>query len=103
FHYDDQTVNVARDGSSDSAGDVHTEEVDGGYLVLAQLPLETAADEGDTVLLNIEITDDDSTAASWAAEGAMGEVELVEELSFVEVPEAAISPTIDGNVDDAWD
>jgi endo-1,4-beta-xylanase len=47
------------------------------------------------------VTSGDETTA-WNTPGALGTLTLVEELSYLEVPEAAAAPVVDGAVDDVW-
>jgi endo-1,4-beta-xylanase len=64
------------------------------------VPLTDAA-TGDTVQVDVRVTDDDATAG-WNTPGVTGTVTLVEALSHTDVPEAAIAPTIDGELDPVW-
>ncbi|MFY1668985.1 endo-1,4-beta-xylanase [Plantactinospora sp. WMMB334] len=98
FVLGDQTYTVARDGSGDVPA-VATER-DGGYDIVAHLPLTDAA-EGDTLTLDVRVGDDGRTA-TWNAPGALGTLALVEELSYLEVTQARTAPVIDGAVDTAW-
>ncbi|MFG2062449.1 endo-1,4-beta-xylanase [Micromonospora sp. NPDC048871] len=93
-----ETYHVSRDGS----GDVPAVAVDreGGYHLVAHLPL-TAAAEGDTRTLDVQVRDNDTTSG-WNTPGAVGTLTLVEELSYLEVRQAAEAPVIDGSVDAAW-
>ncbi|MFY1699764.1 endo-1,4-beta-xylanase [Solwaraspora sp. WMMA2101] len=95
----DQTYRVARDGSGDVPA-VVTERV-GGYDLVAQLPLDAAV-EGDTVTLDVRVSVDGSTTAGWNTPGAVGTLTLVEELSYLEVKQAAVVPVVDGEVDAGW-
>ena len=93
-----ETYHVARDGSGDvpavAAGR------DGGYHLVAHLPLAGAA-EGDTRTLDVQVRDNDTTSG-WNTPGAVGTLTLVEELSYLEVRQAAEAPVIDGAVDAGW-
>jgi endo-1,4-beta-xylanase len=73
---------------------------DGGYTAVLHVPLDSA-EAGDTVHLDVRVTDG-ATTDGWNSPGATGTVTLVEPLSHVDVPEAAIAPVIDGNLDDVW-
>ena len=44
----------------------------------------------------------DGTTTGWNSPGVLGTLQLVEPLSYVEIPEAATAPTIDGAVDPGW-
>ncbi|MFV2020187.1 endo-1,4-beta-xylanase [Micromonospora sp. LOL_023] len=93
-----ETYRVARDGSGDVPA-VATERA-GGYDLVAQLPL-TAATDGDTVTLDVQVSVD-GTTAGWNTPGAVGTLTLVEELSYLEVKLAAAAPVVDGAVDSGW-
>lgn len=92
------TVTVARDGTADVPAVVA--ERDGGYALVAHVPL-TGAAEGDVLDLDLRVTDG-GTTTGWNEEGTLGALSLVEELSYLEVAEAAQAPEIDGAVDDVW-
>lgn len=93
---------VGRDGSvtggADGADAVATER-EGGYDVVVHLP--AALEEGGTLTFDTRVTSGDITTA-WNSPGALGTLTLVEELSFLEVPEAPEAPLVDGAVDDLW-
>ncbi|WP_418276082.1 endo-1,4-beta-xylanase [Isoptericola jiangsuensis] len=92
---------LGRDGST--SGDVAAEvtATDAGYDVVAHLPLDAAA-EGDTLALDVRVTDDGETTG-WNSPGATGTLTLVEELSFTRVAETSTAPTVDGEIDGVWD
>ncbi|MEE6261690.1 endo-1,4-beta-xylanase [Plantactinospora sonchi] len=94
----DRTYTVSRDGTGDVPA-VATER-DGGYDIVAHLPLTDAA-QGDTLTLDVRVSDD-GTTSGWNTEGASGTLTLVEELSYLEVRQARTAPVIDGAVDAAW-
>lgn len=98
FVLGDETYRVARDGSGDVPAVVARR--DGGYHLVARLPLSDAA-EGDTLSLDVQVTDDGATSG-WNSPGALGTLTLVEELSYLEVVETATAPVIDGAVDPVW-
>ncbi|GAB3164542.1 hypothetical protein GCM10027059_20820 [Myceligenerans halotolerans] len=91
---------VARDGSGDA--DAVTSELEGGYDVVVHLPLDGAA-EGDTLDLDVRVSDDGEAAGAWNSPGTLGTLTLVEELSYTEIPEAATAPVIDGVADAAYE
>ncbi|WP_158632515.1 endo-1,4-beta-xylanase [Verrucosispora sp. FIM060022] len=93
-----ETYHVGRDGSGDVPAVAAAR--DGGYHLVAHLPLAAAA-EGDTRTLDVQVRDGDTTSG-WNTPGAVGTLTLVEELSYVEVREAAEAPVIDGSVDAGW-
>ena len=93
------TSTVARDGSGDV--DAVVSERDGGYDVVAHLPLDDAA-EGDTLGLDVRVSDGGTDAGAWNSPGELGTLTLVEELSYLEIPEATTAPEIDGEVDAAY-
>ncbi|MCK0117885.1 endo-1,4-beta-xylanase [Isoptericola sp. S6320L] len=94
------TAVVGRDGTVTGDATAEVVETDAGYDVVAHLPLDAAA-EGDTLALDVRV-DDGGTSAGWNTPGAYGTLTLLEELSHVEVVEAAAAPTVDGEVDDVW-
>ncbi|WP_402467040.1 endo-1,4-beta-xylanase [Isoptericola aurantiacus] len=102
FELDGSTVVVGRDGSVSGAAGAAAEVTgtDAGYDVVAHLPLDGAA-QGDTAALDVRVSDG-GTTAGWNSPGATGTLTLLEELSFVEVPEGASAPAVDGEVDDVW-
>ncbi len=72
----------------------------GGYSAVLEVPLAGAA-EGDSIQLDVRVTDG-ATTTGWNTPGVTGTVTLVESLSHVNIPEAALAPTIDGNLDPVW-
>ena len=99
LEYGDTTVTVGRDGSG---ADATVTEVDGGWVAVVRLPLDPPAAQGDTVAFDVRVIDGASTAG-WNTPGALGTLALVEELSYLEAPEAEVAPTIDGAFDDVWE
>ncbi|MGC5031210.1 endo-1,4-beta-xylanase [Micromonospora sp. DT229] len=93
-----ETYHVSRDGSGDVPAVAADRE--GGYHLVAHLPLSGAV-EGDTRTLDVQVRDNDTTSG-WNTPGAVGTLTLVEELSYLEVRQAAEAPVIDGSVDAAW-
>ncbi|MBO0611251.1 endo-1,4-beta-xylanase [Myceligenerans salitolerans] len=91
---------IARDGSGDA--DAVVSERDGGYDVVVRLPLEAAA-EGDTLGLDVRVSDGGEDAGAWNSPGALGTLTLVEELSYTRIPGTATAPVIDGAADAAYD
>ncbi|WP_170176946.1 endo-1,4-beta-xylanase [Myceligenerans xiligouense] len=96
----DASYTVARDGSGDA--DAVVSERDGGYDVVVHLPLEAAA-EGDTLGLDVRVSDGGEDAGAWNSPGALGTLTLVEELSYTEIPGAATAPVVDGEADAAYE
>ncbi|MER7460013.1 endo-1,4-beta-xylanase [Micromonospora sp. NPDC126480] len=93
-----ETYRVARDGTGDVPA-VATAR-DGGYHLVAYLPLNGAA-QGDTLALDVQVSDDGATSG-WNTPGSTGTLTLVEELSYLEVLQTATAPVIDGTADAAW-
>lgn len=93
---------VGRDGSvtggAEGADAVATER-EGGYDVVVHLP--AALEEGATATFDTRVTSGDTTTG-WNTPGALGTLTPVEELSYLEVPETAAAPAVDGAVDDVW-
>ncbi|MGC5054218.1 endo-1,4-beta-xylanase [Micromonospora sp. DT48] len=98
FTLGDETYRVSRDGTGDVPA--VAAERDGGYHLVAHLPLTDAA-EGDTRTFDVRVTDN-GTTSGWNTPGAVGTLSLVEELSYLEVRETATAPVIDGAVDAVW-
>ena len=92
----DDNVTLPRDGGEAGTVVEHT----GGYTAVLHVPL-TGAAEGDTIELDVRVTDGANTDG-WNTPGVTGTVTLVEPLSHTYVPEAAIVPQIDGTKDDVW-
>lgn len=92
FEYAGRTVTVPRAEGT---------EVTGGYDAVVTLPLDTPVAAGGTLPFDVRVTDD-GTTTGWNSAGVLGTLQLVEPLSYVEIPETATSPTIDGTVDAAW-
>ncbi|GAA4686660.1 endo-1,4-beta-xylanase [Promicromonospora umidemergens] len=93
---------VGRDGSvtggAEGADAVATER-EGGYDVVVHLP--ATLEEGATAAFDARVTSGDTTT-SWNTPGALGTLTLVEELSYLEVPQAAEAPVVDGDVEELW-
>ena len=100
FALGDAVHSVGRDGSGEVSSIVT--ERDGGYDVVAHLPLTDAA-EGATLGFDLRVADGSGVAdAAWNAPGVLGTLTLVEPLSFLEVVEAAEAPVVDATIDAAW-
>ncbi|KQX05616.1 MULTISPECIES: endo-1,4-beta-xylanase [unclassified Leifsonia] len=97
FAYGDATVTVARSGAAGAA----VTERSGGYDLVVTLPLATPVAEGDTIDLDVNVTDGD-TMSAWNTPGSRGTLTLLEPLSYLEIPEAPAAPAIDGSVDEVW-
>ncbi|WP_448061111.1 endo-1,4-beta-xylanase [Cellulomonas hominis] len=95
--YGGSTVRIARDGTGDAPA--VASEVDGGYALVVHLPVVAA--QGGTLPFDVQVTDGSSTSA-WSTPGTTGTLSFLEPLSYLEVPEAADAPAIDGDVDAAW-
>jgi endo-1,4-beta-xylanase len=99
FYVGEESYTVNRDGTGDVSA-YAAEHVE-GYSLVAHVPL-TGATEGGTVEFDVSVNDN-GTAAGWNAEGVLGTLTLVEELSYVEIPQATATPVIDGTRDSVWD
>jgi endo-1,4-beta-xylanase len=75
-------------------------EREGGYSAVLSVPL-TEATEGSTIELDVRVADGGETSG-WNTPGAVGTVTLVEALSHTAIPEAAITPVVDGAMDPVW-
>ncbi|QKW13948.1 endo-1,4-beta-xylanase [Verrucosispora sp. NA02020] len=98
FVLNGETYRVRRDGTGDVPAVAAAR--DGGYHLVAHLPL-TEATRGDTLSLDVRVTDD-GTTSGWNTPGAVGTLTLVEELSYLEVRRAPSAPVVDGTVDTVW-
>ncbi|MFW2514432.1 endo-1,4-beta-xylanase [Demequina sp. SO4-13] len=98
FTLDGADYAVGRDGDGDA--DAVVTETAVGYDIVAHLPL-TGAAESDSIQFDARITDG-ATTSGWNTPGATGTVTLVEELSYLEIPQASGVPVIDGTVEEAW-
>lgn len=94
----DQQWTVRRDGTGDAPATVTSTAT--GWSAVVRLPVSGLA-EGDQVGFDLRATDGSQTVA-WNLAGALGTLTLVEPLSYTEVPQATVVPTIDGTVDQAW-
>ncbi|GAA1822174.1 endo-1,4-beta-xylanase [Agromyces salentinus] len=99
FSVGDASYRVARDGSGDPSA-IATER-DGGYDLVAHLPVTDAA-EGGTLGFDVRVTGVEGGTVAWNAPGVAGTLTLVEPLSFVEVVEAGDAPVVDAAIDEAW-
>ncbi|WP_182113274.1 MULTISPECIES: endo-1,4-beta-xylanase [unclassified Actinotalea] len=97
FVVGDAAYSFARDGSGDVQGIVTP--TDTGWEAVVHLPVTAA--QGDTVGFDVQVTDG-ATTTGWNTPGALGALTLVEPLSFLEVAEAPVAPTVDGAVDEVW-
>lgn len=94
FAVGEQTYTVNRNGTGDV--DAVAKEVEGGYAIVAHLPL-TGATEADLVDFDVRVGQ-----AGWSSAGQPGTLTLVEPLSFTETVATETAPTIDGTVDSSW-
>ncbi|MFE1645972.1 endo-1,4-beta-xylanase [Microbacterium sp. P01] len=99
FEYGGSTVTAGRTGGGDV--DAVVAERDGGYDMVATLPLSTAVAQGATLDLDVRVTDG-TTVRGWNTPGALGTLTLLEPVSYLEVAATADAPAIDGSVDPAW-
>jgi endo-1,4-beta-xylanase len=100
FELDGATYVVGRDGATTGGAKAVVTAHNGGYAVVAHLPLTDAA-QGDTVAMDVRATDG-ATTAGWNTPGVTGTLTLVEDVSYLEVRQARAAVTIDGAVDPAW-
>lgn len=96
----DEVYSVGRTGPGEVPAAVT--ERDGGYDLVAHLPLSGAV-EGATLGFDARVADaSDGVVGAWNAPGVLGTLTLVEPLSFLEVVEASGAPVVDGSIDAAW-
>ncbi len=98
FRVDEAEFTVPR--SADGDVEAVVTEREGGYDIVAHLPLDAAA-LGATVAFDVRLTHG-ATTVGWNADDALGTLTLIEPLSFVEVMRAPEAPQIDGSADAAW-
>ncbi|MFE5407469.1 endo-1,4-beta-xylanase [Microbacterium sp. NPDC056569] len=98
FALGDAVHGVARDGSGEVPAVVTERE--GGYDLVAHLPLDAAA-EGETLAFDLRV-DTGAATVGWNAAGELGTLTLVEPLSFLEVVQADAAPVVDGTIDAVW-
>lgn len=95
---DGDVLAVARGGSGDVPAVVT--ERDGGWTAVVQAPLQDHA-QGDVLALDVQVVDG-GASTGWSGEGTVGELALIEPLSFLEVTATEAAPVIDGVAEDAW-
>ncbi len=89
-----ETITVSRaDAQRDDAA---------GWATVATVPLGDAG-EGDLVDFDVRVIDNGALRAGWNSPGVLGSLTLLEPLSFLEVVEAEVAPTIDGTIDEVWE
>lgn len=89
-----ETITVSRaDAQRDDAA---------GWATVATVPLGGAG-EGDLVDFDARVIDNGALRGGWNAPGVLGSLTLLEPLSFLEVVEAEVAPTIDGTIDEVWE
>ncbi|WP_203909211.1 endo-1,4-beta-xylanase [Rhizocola hellebori] len=98
FVLNNVTYQVSRNGTGDVPA--VAAQRDGGYHLVAHLPLSGAL-QGGTATLDVRVADNGTTTA-WNTAGAVGTLNLVETLSYLEVYEVANAPAIDGAIDASW-
>jgi endo-1,4-beta-xylanase len=92
------TYTVSRNGTGDVPAVVTKRN--GGYDVVAHLPLTTAA-QGGTLPFDVQVSNN-GTSSGWNTPGAVGTLTLVEPLSYLEVMQTPRAPVIDGAADGVW-
>ncbi|MDQ2624712.1 MAG: endo-1,4-beta-xylanase [Actinomycetota bacterium] len=100
FSLEGREASFRRDGSGDVTGKVV--ESSSGYAVVVDLPLDAVPQPGTSLDFDVRVTDG-ATTTGWTRPGDLGFLEILDELSFVEVPEAPGAPVVDAQVDGAWD
>jgi endo-1,4-beta-xylanase len=97
------TATVKRDGTVTGDGvTAHVASTGSGWKVVAQLPEATPLARGTATGFDVAVTDG-ATTHGWATPGTLGSLQLVEPLSYTEIPEAATAPAVDGVRDAVWD
>ncbi|MDM7854137.1 endo-1,4-beta-xylanase [Cellulomonas alba] len=98
-----QTATVKRDGTVTGTGvTAQVSSTSSGWKVVAHLPESPALSRGGSAQFDAAVTDG-STTTGWNTAGSLGTLQLIEPLSYTEIPEAATAPTIDGVQDSVWD
>jgi endo-1,4-beta-xylanase len=100
---DGLVATVGRDGTVTGTGvTADVSSTASGWKVVAHLPEATALTQGGSTQFDAAVTDG-STVTGWNTAGSLGTLQLVEPLSYTEIPEADTAPTIDGDRDAVWD
>ncbi|PZR54264.1 hypothetical protein DNL40_04955 [Xylanimonas oleitrophica] len=100
--YDGETYRLARDGSGDVPGLVlDAAGGAGGWRAVLHVPHEGPA-VGDERQLDVRVLAGGSVVGAWNSPGETGTLTYLEELSTLEVVQAAAAPAVDGVVDDVW-
>ena len=93
---------VTVDGVTATDVPVNVVATSDGYKLVATLPL-TGAAQGDTAAFDVSVAGVNGTTQGWDSGGAIGTLTLVGPLTFVQVPEAATTPAMDGTgADPVW-
>ncbi len=99
----DAEVSIAKDGAvTGDAQGVVIDDDGAGWRAAIQLPLAADVTAGSSAQLDVRVLADGTAVGGWNSPGATGTLTFLEDLSTVDVVEAAQAPEIDGQVDDAW-
>lgn len=108
----DAHYTVSRDGTVDGDATAAVSETDDGYRVEVALPLITPGDVGREVGFDLRITDGSTgEQISWSDlnhgqdtdTSRWGTLHLIEPVAHVDIPRAATSPVVDGEIDPVWE
>ncbi|WP_425956212.1 endo-1,4-beta-xylanase [Xylanimonas sp. McL0601] len=102
--YGTQTATVTRGGSvSGYAGAVAVtkEQSDGTWRAIVHLP-HSGVVAGASGKADVRALASGAVVGSWNSAGTTGAVTFLENLSYTEVAQADVAPTIDGKVDPVW-
>jgi endo-1,4-beta-xylanase len=90
---------VNRNGTSTGGVSAQVASTSTGWKAVVDLPIALTASA--TPKLDVAVTDGTATS-DWNTPGSLGTLQLVEPLSYTEIPEATTAPAIDGTKDPVW-
>ena len=102
--YGTQTATVTRAGAvSGYAGAtaVTKDQADGTWRAIVHLP-HTGVVSGATAQADVRALAAGSVLGAWNSAGVVGTLTFLEDLSYLEVAQADVAPTIDGTIDPVW-
>ncbi|MCL1899689.1 MAG: endo-1,4-beta-xylanase, partial [Promicromonosporaceae bacterium] len=99
--YNGGAVRVGRGGIVSGDATAVVTPFGDGYRAIVRIPHSVAL--GDTAAFDISLVVDGAVAGSFVTTGGTGTLELLEELAFVQVPQAPERPVIDAYRDESWD
>ncbi len=99
LQYGEQTVTV----SKSAPGSLAIINDDGpGWRAVVHVP-HTGVAQGNTAQFDLRVLAGATVLGGWNSPGATGTLSFLEDLSFVEIPQALRAPAVDGVIDPVWD